>query len=100
MGYRESVNLAQINTFIQMDSHEEKVAIALIEVSVALEITYYDNISMSRYQHLVHPRSSKGWNSLVHLIVFHCFSSRLYGLFSIFYYNYMTNLLTDTRKRS
>jgi len=33
LGYRESVNLAQINTFIQMDSHEEKVAIALREVS-------------------------------------------------------------------
>jgi len=31
LGYRESVNLAQINTFIQMDSHEEKVAIALRE---------------------------------------------------------------------
>ena len=25
MGYRESVNLAQIRTFVEMDSHEEKV---------------------------------------------------------------------------
>lgn len=25
MGYRESVNLAQIKTFVEMDSHEEKV---------------------------------------------------------------------------
>ena len=32
LGYRESVILAQISTFIQMDSHEEKVAIALREV--------------------------------------------------------------------
>lgn len=36
LGYRESVNLAQINTFIQMDSHEEKVAIALREVSLVV----------------------------------------------------------------
>lgn len=34
LGYRESVNLAQINTFIQMDSHEEKVAIAVRQVFV------------------------------------------------------------------
>ena len=27
LGYRESVNLAQIRTFVEMDSHEEKVAI-------------------------------------------------------------------------
>jgi len=25
LGYRESVNLAQIRTFTEMDSHEEKV---------------------------------------------------------------------------
>ena len=25
LGYRESVNLAQIRTFVEMDSHEEKV---------------------------------------------------------------------------
>jgi len=35
LGYRESVNLAQINTLLQMDSHEEKVARALIEVGVS-----------------------------------------------------------------
>jgi len=31
LGYRESVNLAQIRTFTEMDSHEEKVAIAVRE---------------------------------------------------------------------
>jgi len=31
LGYRESVNLAQIRSFTEMDSHEEKVAIALRE---------------------------------------------------------------------
>lgn len=38
LGYRESVNLAQINTFIQMDSHDEKVAIALREVRCNMAI--------------------------------------------------------------
>lgn len=40
LGYRESVNLAQINTFIQMDSHEEKVAIALREVKLFRQCMY------------------------------------------------------------
>lgn len=31
LGYRESVNLAQIRSFTEMDSHEEKVAIAMRE---------------------------------------------------------------------
>lgn len=31
MGYRESVNLAQIKTFVEMDSHEEKVFQAVRE---------------------------------------------------------------------
>lgn len=39
LGYRESVNLAQINTFIQMDSHEEKVAIALREVGMLFSMS-------------------------------------------------------------
>ena len=30
LGYRESVNLAQIRTFVEMDSHEEKVGKVLI----------------------------------------------------------------------
>lgn len=32
LGYRESVNLAQIRTFTEMDSHEEKVFRAVREV--------------------------------------------------------------------
>jgi len=35
LGYRESVNLAQIRTFTDMDSHEEKVAIAIRETQEA-----------------------------------------------------------------
>lgn len=31
LGYRESVNLAQIKTFVEMDSHEEKVFLAVRE---------------------------------------------------------------------
>ena len=31
LGYRESVNLAQIKTFVEMDSHEEKVFQAVRE---------------------------------------------------------------------
>ena len=42
LGYRESVNLAQIRTFTQMDSHEEKVAQAVREVRlIPLSKLYY-----------------------------------------------------------
>lgn len=33
LGYRENVNLAQIKTFTEMDSHEEKVFQAVRQVS-------------------------------------------------------------------
>lgn len=32
LGYRENVNLAQIRTFTEMDSHEEKVFLAVRQV--------------------------------------------------------------------
>ena len=32
LGYRENVNLAQIRTFTEMDSHEEKVFLAVKQV--------------------------------------------------------------------
>ena len=34
LGYRENVNLAQIRTFTEMDSHEEKVYEAMRKVSL------------------------------------------------------------------
>ena len=34
LGYRESVNLAQIRTFTEMDSHEEKVYQAVRQVGL------------------------------------------------------------------
>lgn len=34
LGYRESVNLAQIRTFVEMDSHEEKVYQAVRKVRI------------------------------------------------------------------
>lgn len=36
LGYRESVNLSQIRTFVEMDSHEEKVYQAVRQVSFSL----------------------------------------------------------------
>ena len=38
LGYRESVNLAQIRTFTEMDSHEEKVFLAVRKVCYYYEI--------------------------------------------------------------
>jgi hypothetical protein len=34
LGYRENVNLAQIRTFVEMDSHEEKVYQAVRKVAI------------------------------------------------------------------
>ena len=33
LGYRESVNLAEIRTFVEMDSHEEKVGNVTINLN-------------------------------------------------------------------
>lgn len=45
LGYRENVNLAQIRTFTEMDSHEEKVFMAVRQVR-------------SGYIHILHIASS------------------------------------------
>jgi len=41
LGYRESVNLAQIRTFVEMDSHEEKVYQAVRKV-IILNLTQHE----------------------------------------------------------
>lgn len=41
LGYRENVNLAQIRTFTEMDSHEEKVFRAVREVRSSWEILFW-----------------------------------------------------------
>lgn len=40
LGYRETVNLAQIRTFIEMDSHEERVINAVRNVGLHLNCIY------------------------------------------------------------
>lgn len=40
LGYKESVNLAQIRTFTEMDSHEERVYEAMRKVSILHLICY------------------------------------------------------------
>lgn len=46
LGYRENVNLAQIRTFTEMDSHEEKVFRAVREVRYYLK---FDETSKQNY---------------------------------------------------
>ena len=43
LGYRESVNLAQIRTFVEMDSHEEKV----YQVSNCAKINTFYNLLLN-----------------------------------------------------
>lgn len=43
LGYRENVNLAQIRTFTEMDSHEEKVFRAVREVSCSSDDSQLKN---------------------------------------------------------
>lgn len=42
LGYRESVNLAQIRTFVEMDSHEEKIyqAVRKVEILFTSQLFY------------------------------------------------------------
>ncbi len=42
LGYRENVNLAQIRTFTEMDSHEEKVFRAVREVRSRCCVSVFD----------------------------------------------------------
>lgn len=41
LGYRENVNLAQIRTFVEMDSHEEKVYQAVRKVSCHSDSVFF-----------------------------------------------------------
>lgn len=47
LGYRESVNLAQIRTFVEMDSHEEKVYQAVRQVSSHFAIFFKCNLILN-----------------------------------------------------
>ena len=52
LGYRENVNLAQIRTFTEMDSHEEKVFQAIRQVAylstiVCLELLWIRAVSVT-----------------------------------------------------
>lgn len=51
LGYRESVNLSQIRTFVEMDSHEEKVYQAVRQVShlIIIIITNHSTILFNIY---------------------------------------------------
>lgn len=42
LGYRENVNLAQIRTFVEMDSHEEKVYQAVRKVTYNFICSFCD----------------------------------------------------------
>lgn len=48
LGYRENVNLAQIRTFTEMDSHEEKVFRAVREVSRPSDLEPTDKLLVVR----------------------------------------------------
>lgn len=47
LGYRENVNLAQIRTFVEMDSHEEKVYQAVRQVSVINMCKHLKNLNLN-----------------------------------------------------
>ena len=40
LGYKENVNLAQIRTYTEMDSHDERVHDAMKQVSECLFVSY------------------------------------------------------------
>jgi hypothetical protein len=59
LGYRENVNLAQIRTFTEMDSHEEKVYEAMRRVStISLSPSLSPPSSLSLSSSLLHPSFS------------------------------------------
>ncbi len=49
LGYRESVNLAQIRTFTEMDSHEEKVYLAVRQVRNRLMQPIISHVNQTGY---------------------------------------------------
>jgi len=55
LGYRESVNLAQIRTFVEMDSHEERVYQAVRQV-IIFSLLYFT----TRYRVVERQRISPG----------------------------------------
>lgn len=47
LGYRESVNLSQIRTYVEMDSHEEKVYQAVRQVSLYVPPVLQSNVTVN-----------------------------------------------------
>ena len=51
LGYRENVNLAQIRTFTEMDSHEEKVFQAVRQVCIRITVEYLHPFQVLSWKH-------------------------------------------------
>ena len=48
LGYRESVNLAQIRTFVEMDSHEEKVEQVARDIGMQISFQVYNAVRQTQ----------------------------------------------------